>query len=51
MLLPKKELIQVELGKVIIIIRISIYRIAGKFGRNYIWRFGLQLLKLNIGGI
>ena len=27
------------------------YRIAGKFGGNYIWRFGLQTLKLNIGGI
>ena len=24
------------------------YRIAGKFGGNYIWRFGLQPLKLNI---
>ena len=27
------------------------YCIAGKFGGNYIWRFGLQPLKLNIGGI
>ena len=25
--------------------------IAGKFGGNYIWRFGFQPLKLNIGGI
>ena len=28
-----------------------VYRIDGKFGGNYIWRFGLQPLKLNIGGI
>ena len=27
------------------------YRIAGKFGGNYICRFGLQPLKLNISGI
>ena len=30
---------------------LTIYRIAGKFGGKYIWRFGLQPLKLNIGGI
>ena len=27
------------------------FDIAGKFGGNYIWRFGLQPLKLNIAGI
>ena len=30
---------------------VYINRIAEKFGGNYIWRFGLQTLKLNIGGI
>ena len=41
----------VFIKEIVVFFYIRTYHIVGKFGGNYIWRFGLQPLKLNVGVI